>query len=207
MMRTTTSLSTLFVLSLGLTACGDDKGTTTDSTTNTTPMTTSDSETGGSSMGTGTGTGTTETTAATVEPTTTEPGTTTTEPGTTTDPSTTGTTTEPGTTGTTTEPGTTTGGGADLYGPCDAMGMCPEGQDCLSAMGIEGNFCSPKCDGMMCPDANTAAMPQCALSTEMAPQPTNCALICPAGKDEACPMGMTCKDVPMQMGIGLCTAP
>jgi hypothetical protein len=207
MIRAITSLSTLLVLSLGFTACGDDKGTTTDSTTNTTPMTTGDSETGTSGLPPSTGT--TADTVDTVEPTTTEPGTTTTEPGTTTtDPSTTGTTTSPGTTGTTTDPGTTTGGGAALYGPCDAMGMCPEDQDCLMVMGIEGNFCSAKCDAMTkCPAADVAAMPNCALTMGMAMEPTNCVLVCPPGDDTACPQGMTCKAVPMQVGVGVCTAP
>jgi len=136
---------------------------------------------------------------------------TTTDPsdGTTTDPSD-GTTTDPSD-GTTTDPsgGTSTGGpGEDLYGPCDAMGMCPAGQLCLGVGMIDGNFCAPDCEGMGCPavPAGVTAQAQCVLSKPMEDEPTSCALICDPKMMDMCPEGMTCKPVPMQT-VGLCTAP
>jgi hypothetical protein len=86
---------------------------------------------------------------------------------------------------------------------------CPGGQQCLMIMGIEGNFCAPLCEGTSCPAMpdGVEAAPQCALTMPMQEKPTLCALVCdPMAMDE-CPEGQTCKQVPMQMGVGLCTAP
>ena len=226
LIRSLSSFSLLTVFALGLPACGDDKdpmvtasGTsltgqtgqtgqtgdgTTDGTTDGTEPDSTDGMTGTSDPGT-----TGPTTTLTTEPTTTTT-TATTAPETTT--GTTGTTTlETSTTDTTTDSGTTaddtTGGDDDgSYGPCGMMGECPAGSDCVSLMGVEGNFCSPQCEGMMCPAASGGAMAQCVLILEMGMDPTNCAAICNPMQDN-CPAGTTCKDVPMQMGVGICTAP
>jgi len=210
----TSSLSLMTVLSLGLVACGDDgkpmlttattaPNTTNPNTTNTTNNNTTEgeTETAGTESESETD-GVTE--GTTVAPTTTTPPTTTEEPSTT-------TTTEPATTTTTTAnpattDDTTTGEPAEgAYGPCGAMGECPAGSECVSLMGIEGNFCSPKCDGMACPDTGTTAQGQCVLVLEGSMDPTNCAAICQLDNPD-CPTGTSCKDV-MMMGIGLCTAP
>ncbi len=88
------------------------------------------------------------------------------------------------------------------YGPCDA---CAAGEMPVQIMGIEGCFCSPMCDGMMCPAANEGTgMPLCALETMMGAGPTQCALTCMVGGDD-CPAGATCQDT--GMGVGLCTHP
>jgi hypothetical protein len=192
----TSSLSLMTVLSLGLVACGDDgkpmltTATTAPNTTN--PNTTNNNTTEGDTETAGTDTETAGTDGVTegttVAPTTTEPATTTT------------TTTSPATTD------DTTGEPAEgAYGPCGAMGECPVGSECVSLMGIEGNFCSPKCDGMACPDTGTTAQGQCVLVLEGSMDPTNCAAICELANPD-CPTGTSCKDV-MMMGIGLCTAP
>ena len=221
-MRALTSLTTMFTLALGLVACGDDgKGTTTLPMTMPTTDPTATEASAGTTTAPGTTTGDTPTTSATTSPTTTgdeASAGTTTDPsdGTTTDPSD-GTTTDPsdGTTtdpsdGTTTDPsGTSTGGpGEDLYGPCDAMSMCPAGQLCLMVGMIEGNFCAPDCEGMGCPatPAGVTAQAMCVLTKPMEMDPTSCALICDPKMMGMCPDGMTCKPVPMQT-IGLCTAP
>jgi hypothetical protein len=217
MMRSITCLSVL-TLALGLGACGDDgdEPTTAAPTTNATPSTMSDGTTtdvtttadGSATDGT--------TTAPTTDATTTTDGTTTaptTDATTTTDGTATDGTTGPdATVGETTMGGsTTTGGGADLYGPCEmADPPCPGDQQCLMVGGIDGNFCAPACDGMSCPDKpdGVTAMAQCVLSAEGEMMPTSCALICnPMGGDDQCGVGLSCKAVPMQAGVGLCTAP
>jgi len=174
-----------------------------DPTLSTLSNTLTSSSSDGTGSGTGTGTGTTEngtgtgtgTSEGTVEPTT--------EPPTTGDPSTgPGSSTGPGT-------GSSTGGmGGALYGPCEMSNPpCPEGQDCLMVQGVEGNFCSPKCDGMTCPaNPDGSAMAVCALTMEGSMDPVNCALLCnPMGMNE-CPAGSTCKAVPMTMAA-VCTYP
>jgi hypothetical protein len=86
---------------------------------------------------------------------------------------------------------------------------CAGGQQCIMIDGIDGSFCAPDCEGMGCPDvpAGVKAQAMCVLTEPMKDKPTLCALICnPMAKDE-CPQGETCKQVPMQMGVGLCTAP
>ena len=220
-MRALTSLTTLLTLVLGLGACGDDKGTTTQTTQ--TPATDSmatDPSAGSTTNpdGTTTDAPTTmnpSTPTSTTDPTTGEDTTagTATDPsaGTTTD-ATTATTTD-ATVGTTTTNGDDTtggGGGEDLYGPCMmANPPCAGGQQCIMIDGIDGSFCAPDCEGMGCPDvpAGVKAQAMCVLTEPMKDKPTLCALICnPMAKDE-CPQGETCKQVPMQMGVGLCTAP
>ena len=218
-MRALTSLTTMLTLALGLVACGDDgKGTSVTTTPTTDPTAATDMSAGTTTAGNTTG----DTPTTSTSPTTTgdeaSAGTTmdptagtTTDPsdGTTTDP-TAGTTTDPSD-GTTTDPsgGSSTGGpGEDLYGPCDAMGMCPADQLCLMVGMIEGNFCAPDCEGMGCPavPAGVTAQAMCVLTKPMEDKPTSCALICDPKMMDMCPSGMTCKPVPMQT-IGLCTAP
>jgi hypothetical protein len=216
MMRIFTSLAVL-TLALGLAACGDDgmQPTTGSPTTNATPGTMSDGTTTDATTTDPTVTDGT-TTSPVTDGTTTAPatdGTTTpaTEATTTPDPTTTdGTTVADPTEGETTMGGNTTGPGEDLYGPCE-MGdpPCPAGQLCLMVGDIDGNFCAPDCEGMGCPavPAGVAATAMCVLTKPMEMEPTSCALICdPMAMENECPMGMTCKPVPMQP-IGLCTAP
>lgn len=175
-------------------------GLLTDSTTDATASagTTSGGSSGdvtasGGSTGDVPTTGSSNSDSATSQGSTGEPGTSTT---------TAGTTTTAGSTG----GGTTGGGGADAYGPCEMSNPpCPDGSDCVQIQGIEGNFCSPQCGMADCPDFAGTAQPMCVLQLGMAMSPTNCALICdPNGND--CPMGSTCKPVPMQ-SVGLCTYP
>lgn len=111
----------------------------------------------------------------------------------------------------TTDPGTTdpstTGGGPASFGPCDMMTPCPNGEDCLGVMGVEGTFCSPACDeqGAACDGYEGSGMALCLLSTDMMPA-TNCVVICQTDAD--CDPGMTCKEVPMQMQpVSICTSP
>ena len=225
-MRARTSLTTL--LTLALAACGDNGGGTTTQTTQTsaTDSTATDPSAGTTTAASG---GTTTDAPTTMNPTTTSPTTTGDDAsaGTTTNATTGTTTTDPsagttsdGTTGTTTDAsgtttdasGTSTGGtGEDLYGPC-AMGNppCPAMQDCIMITGIDGSFCAPTCEGMDCPavPAGVKAEAMCVLTQPMEMDPTLCALICnPKAMVSECPDGETCKQVPMQVGVGLCTAP
>jgi hypothetical protein len=73
--------------------------------------------------------------------------------------------------------------------------------------GIEGSLCSAPCavDGD-CPAGPPGTQPACALILDMAVDPTNCALICDPVND-TCPVGSSCKDVPNQPGVGICTYP
>ena len=76
--------------------------------------------------------------------------------------------------------------------------------------GIDGSFCAPTCEGMDCPavPAGVKAEAMCVLTQPMEMDPTLCALICnPKAMVSECPDGETCKQVPMQVGVGLCTAP
>ena len=204
-MRSLTCL-TVLTLALGLGACNGE-GDDTTTTTNTTPSTQTEPTTTDAM----TTPGTNPTMDGTTDPTTTDAMTT---PGAT-DPTTDGTTTDVTTTApttgdeTTTDP--TTGGDEALYGPCLMENPpCAGTQQCLMVGGLEGNFCAPKCDGMACPPApeGVTAMPQCALMGQGEMTATSCALICnPMGPAEQCGTGMSCKPVPMQAGVGLCTAP
>jgi hypothetical protein len=100
--------------------------------------------------------------------------------------------------------GETTGGGASDYGPCD---MCAAGEMPLQIMGLEGCFCSPPCDGMMCPaPSEGTAQAMCVLGTMMGADPTNCALICDPAMDGMCPTGAMCVDTGMP-NVGICMHP
>jgi hypothetical protein len=71
-------------------------------------------------------------------------------------------------------------------------------------MGVEGNFCSPPCEGMGCPAYDGSGMPACALVAEGEMEPSNCVVLCMATAD--CPAGMTCKMVP-ENTVSICSAP
>jgi hypothetical protein len=96
-----------------------------------------------------------------------------------------------------------TGGDCNTYDPM----MCAPPGALLMVGDIEGNFCSCPCatnaDCPMGPQGTTGA---CALST-MGGEPEFCALVCTPGGMDVCPAGSSCKDVPNQMGVGLCTYP
>lgn len=233
-LRSLAILTLTSTLALGLTACGDDKNddTTTITATNPTnnPSGASQSDTSAATDPATDGTGDTtnivtgsasegtDTTANPSEPVTTTVSTTT--PGDTSgetgpDPSATEpATTEPETTDPTVGTSTTGDPGVpgSVYGPCDdGMPPCQDGADCLTIMGLEGNFCSPSCAMMAaCPDnPGGSAMPQCVLTMEGSMDPVNCALVCdPAMGGGQCPGGTSCKQLPAPNDMfGLCTAP
>ncbi|RMH00587.1 MAG: hypothetical protein D6705_00035 [Deltaproteobacteria bacterium] len=75
-------------------------------------------------------------------------------------------------------------------------------------MGLDGAFCSPKCDGQgsMCPPPpeGVTGTAECALGQAMG-DATNCAILCQLTDATGCPEGASCKDT--GMGIGICTYP
>lgn len=77
----------------------------------------------------------------------------------------------------------------------------------MSVTGVSGDFCSPKCTGIIikkCPTdvpEGTTVAPKCALKTTAGAK--YCALVCSPGKDDAgCPPTATCQSI---QGTGLCT--
>ncbi|MBL9104540.1 MAG: hypothetical protein JNL82_26580 [Myxococcales bacterium] len=234
-------LRSLAVLTLtstfALAGCGDDKNDETSLTTNNTPSgaTPASGDPSGDPSGEPTtgGTGGTESDATTnimtgnsmseatsstttnnpSEVTTTQTDTTTPPDTSATDPSETGPVdTSASETGPADTGSSDTGGGGDFYGPCEmADPPCPAGSDCLMIEGLDGNFCSPTCEGgTMCPaNPEGSAMAQCALTMMGSMDPVNCALVCqfpdPGG---SCPTGTSCKQLPAPNdSLGLCTAP
>ena len=234
-LRSLAVLSLTSTLVLGLTACGDDKNddtTTITSTNPTNPSGASQSDTsaatdpatdgtgettnivtGSASEGTDTTANPSEvTTTVSTTVSTTTPDDTSGETGP--DPSATeSATTDPATTDPTVGTSTTGDPGVpgSLYGPCDdGMPPCQDGADCLSIMGLEGNFCSPSCAMMAACPANPSgdAMAQCALTMEGSEEPVNCALVCMLDTPGQCPGGTSCKQLPPPNEMfGLCTAP
>lgn len=98
---------------------------------------------------------------------------------------------------------TTDTGGDDAWDPNN----CQPPSQPLMVGEIEGAFCSAPCtDSVDCPAGPPGTNPQCALVTMEGGDPEFCALVCMPGMD-ACPAGSTCKDVPNQPGVGLCTYP
>ena len=87
-------------------------------------------------------------------------------------------------------------------------GPCADGEQAVQITGIQGSFCSPKCEGLFvkkCPayPGTIAAKPQCVLETAGSQKPTQCALICdPSAAADACPALATCKAI---QTTGLCT--
>ncbi len=173
----------MLTLSLGLGACGDDKG---DVTTTNTPTTTPPDTTSASSEATDPGT--TDPTGATTQgpttntptttgevPTTGTPVDTDTDAGTTTGATTdVGTTTDANTTGDDTTGSNTTGEAEDSKWPKpDANAECPEGF--VPAQFVMGGLvCSPACagPGKICPSGDTGnAMPACVFNPDSSGTP------------------------------------
>ena len=109
---------------------------------------------------------------------------------------------DPGTSTTTTTT-STGGGGNDPWDP----NTCAPPSEVVSITDIEGSLCSAPCvSDIDCPAGPVATTPACALILEGAMDPTNCALICDRLND-TCSPGSTCKAVPNQPGVGICTYP
>jgi len=87
-------------------------------------------------------------------------------------------------------------------------GPCADGEQAVQITGIQGSFCSPKCEGLFvkkCPayPGSITAQPKCVLETAGSQKPTQCALICdPSAADDACPAKASCKAI---QTTGLCT--
>ena len=101
------------------------------------------------------------------------------------------------------DPGTDTNGAEDPWDP----GTCAPPSQSLMLGGVEGTFCGAPCvSSADCPAAPPNTQGQCAIITMEGGDPEFCALVCTPGSED-CPTGSTCKDVPNQMGVGLCTYP
>jgi len=86
-------------------------------------------------------------------------------------------------------------------------GPCQDGETAVQITGVQGSFCSPKCEVLrICPKdvpPGTTAKPECVLETSGSSKPTQCALICdPSELDGGCPDKASCKSI---SGTGLCT--
>ena len=92
-------------------------------------------------------------------------------------------------------------------------GGCSAGEEAVQITGIQGSFCSPKCEGLFrrCPQDvpdGATAKPECVLETQGSSKPTQCALICTPsennadGSNDACPNKASCKPI---SGTGICT--
>ena len=205
-----------FALAFGLAACNPDPsiGSATEGA-GTSGIGITEGLTTSSTTGEPASTSTTGATPTTGEPTPTTSG----EPETST--STTGTTGEPGTT-TIVE---TTGEDpifpeGDPYGSCNNdMGdkvACGADSMCLdnhNIKGLDGAYCSFRCDSDPCPvpmDLPGSVQSLCAFDSNNDDDPDLCALLCNMGNDE-CPGGMACDDVGipemMNMKFGICTWP
>jgi len=89
-----------------------------------------------------------------------------------------------------------------------AAGGCGSDEQAVQIQGIDGDFCSPECQGMTCPDAPTGVaegvQAQCALQTTTGEK--YCALTCTPSmfSHPSCGLpNMTCKRA--ALGVGLCT--
>ena len=103
--------------------------------------------------------------------------------------------------------GATTTGGDLFFGACDAMGMCPNGEDCLSAENVEGTFCSPACDkeNFPCEGYEGTGIAVCSFAKDPQMPAENCMVFCETDAD--CEADMTCKQT-MAFGDPLiCTSP
>jgi hypothetical protein len=102
------------------------------------------------------------------------------------------------------DPTTTTGGGADPWDP----NMCVMPSIPVSITGITGDLCSAPCVADLdCPAGPVGSDPACLLVLDGMVDPDHCVLICVPGNNNTCFPGSTCKDVPMQPGVGVCTYP
>jgi hypothetical protein len=97
-----------------------------------------------------------------------------------------------------------TGIGCTPYGDPDA-GDCCENEDPMMVGGIDGRFCSPRCDMGTCPDS-PVGFPACRLGPDVN-SPENCVLLCVDYQNSTdCPAGATCKDTG-QPNSGICSYP
>jgi len=87
----------------------------------------------------------------------------------------------------------------------DPANGCGSDEQAIQVTGVSGDFCSPPCNGTVCPtDPPSAsdAKPQCALKSSAGAQ--FCALVCTPGSNAAFPTGASCQTI---QGTGLCTYP
>lgn len=86
-------------------------------------------------------------------------------------------------------------------------GPCGSDEVNVTVTGIDGSFCSPECKlGVICPKdvpTGVTAKTQCALQDDTTHK-KYCALLCTPG-DSSCGANASCKKVPQQPTIGLCT--
>lgn len=81
-------------------------------------------------------------------------------------------------------------------------GGCMTDEQAVQVQGVDGDFCSPVCKDMRCPQdvpSGVSAKPQCALQTGDGSK--YCALICDPSDSGSCGSG-SCQSI---QGIGLCT--
>jgi hypothetical protein len=105
--------------------------------------------------------------------------------------------------GTTTTTTSTTGNGDDPWDPATCVMPSVE----VSITDIEGSLCSAPCvTDADCPDGPVGTQPACALILDMDVDPSQCALICDPLND-TCSPGSSCKAVPNQPDVGICTYP
>jgi len=90
----------------------------------------------------------------------------------------------------------------------DPADGCSAGEEAIQVQGIDGDFCSPKCAGSVCPDAPATVADgvaaSCVLQTSEGDK--YCALTCQPSflhEVQCGPANMTCKRA--SVGVGLCT--
>ncbi len=87
----------------------------------------------------------------------------------------------------------------------DPKNGCGSDEQAIQVTGVSGDFCSPPCNGTVCPTdppSPSDAKPQCALKSSTGDK--FCALICTPGSNAACPTGASCQSI---QGTGICTYP
>jgi hypothetical protein len=102
------------------------------------------------------------------------------------------------------DPSTTGDGDGDAWDP----NACAMPSQVVAVTDIDGEFCSAPCvaDGD-CPVGPVGTDPACLLLLDPNDvDPSGCVLICDPAND-TCPVGASCKDVPNQPGVGVCTYP
>lgn len=87
----------------------------------------------------------------------------------------------------------------------DPKNGCGADEQAVQVTGVPGDFCSPACNGTVCPKdapSKSSAKAECALHASTGAK--YCALVCTPGEDssDACPTGATCQTA---QGGGLCT--
>lgn len=102
--------------------------------------------------------------------------------------------------------GLPTGLEPDLYDPEE----CEAPSDILEVEQVPGSFCSAPCVlDEDCPETNSNADPACVIATMGDGIPNQCALLCypEPDADDPCPDGSSCKPIPQQPNLGVCTYP